>query len=90
MLIGTRWKHPEHGEMEVGKAQQGKEKHEGEDMEHPEITLKYWGKRMSVSGFLHRIDPKDIGDIKPFGREAEKIVSIQNQNSWRNMEVSFE
>jgi len=55
--------------------------------ETPEVVLEHQGFRIPVSGFLSRIDPSDIGDIKPHSEEAHRIVSIQEEYSWRKLSL---
>lgn len=82
-LIGTDWELPEEGVDTIGKLRQSTERHEGQEMTFPEIVFRYTGKRVSVSGFLRRIDPNDVGDVEPADSVADRIVSVQKEDSWR-------
>lgn len=82
-LVGTQWVLPEQGADQIGKIRQTAEREMGQKMKYPEVVFDFSGKRMSVRGFLRRIDPEDIGDINPSCRAAERIVRIQQQHSWR-------
>lgn len=83
MLVGTEWELPEHGVDTIGKLRQSTERHEGHEVTFPEIVFRYTGTRVSVSGFLRRIDPNDVGDVEPADPVADEIVSVQEEDSWR-------
>lgn len=87
-LVGTDWNFPEHETDTIGEVRQGYERHEGERIDYPEVVLKYTGRRFPVSGFLRRIDPNDIGDVEPAGRVAERIISIHEERSWRQVHAA--
>lgn len=87
-LAGTDWVHPENGVDTIGKVRTVSEREQGHRYTHPEIVFKHSNLRLPVSGFLRRIDPTDIGDIEPSGRDAKRIVAIQEQHSWRNITLT--
>lgn len=89
-LVGSDWVFPEIGVDTIGEVRQTSEKSHGQRVKYPEIVLKYNGMRMSVSGFLRRIDPNDVGDIDPSDRVAKQIVRIHEESSWRSMDTATE
>jgi len=84
-LVGTDWNFPEHGTDTIDTVRESSERQRGQRMDYPEAVLKYSGHRIPVSGFLRRIDPNDIGEVEPAGKVAERIVSLQNERSWRQV-----
>lgn len=78
-LLGTTWVMPDDTVVTVKKARQSQEHIQGERTTHPEVVLSN-EKRLPVSGFAARINPREYGDIEPSGNIARKIVEeLQNE-----------
>lgn len=88
-LIGTEWLFPDRGVVTVRRAQYTKERVQGERIQTPEVVMDT-GQRISVSGFLRRIDPNDIGDVEPSGKVARRIVDVHTRPdfSWRKTGIA--
>lgn len=73
LLVGTDWVLPD-GVDTVDVVRETSETIEGQTMKFPELRFKNYSYRLSVEGFLRRIDPGDIGDIEPAELVSERIV----------------
>lgn len=73
-LLGSKWYLPSGNKAEIKTVNRVATKQQGETVYHPEIELWPTGQTFHVRGFKERIDPTDIGDIKPMNAVATQLT----------------